>query len=224
VRTSGNVVRYFGMDGVGSVSVLTEGSKPLVYFHYEPWGRALVRVMSGAEIPTDTVRPRWKGAFFEPVAGGLYYMRNRWYDLATGRFLSEDPIGLLASLNFYEFGAGEPINARDPRGQDVVTVEDECRQSPPGPMEVTVACPQTGVDPYRGVHLTGDAARAYYDAMTRGGISQAGVAGDRQSLPLADGKVRAPRGGRRWDGHRNTTSTDVCYGEREQVPSHLRES
>lgn len=45
-------------------------------------------------------------------------MRARWYDPATGRFLSEDPIGLAGGINKYAFGGGDPINAHDPRGLD----------------------------------------------------------------------------------------------------------
>lgn len=46
----------------------------------------------------------------------LYYMRNRWYEPRTGRFLSEDPIGLEGGINLYAFGAADPINRRDASG------------------------------------------------------------------------------------------------------------
>jgi len=46
----------------------------------------------------------------------LYYMRNRWYEPGTGRFLSEDPIGLQGGINPVSFGASDPINGRDPNG------------------------------------------------------------------------------------------------------------
>jgi RHS repeat-associated protein len=46
----------------------------------------------------------------------LYYMRNRWYEPRTGRFLSEDPIGLAGGINPYVFAGADPVNGWDPRG------------------------------------------------------------------------------------------------------------
>jgi len=47
---------------------------------------------------------------------GQMYMRNRYYDPATGRFTQEDPIGLAGGLNAYGFAAGDPVNYSDPFG------------------------------------------------------------------------------------------------------------
>jgi len=34
---------------------------------------------------------------------GLYYYRARYYDTETGRFISEDPLGFGAGINFYAY-------------------------------------------------------------------------------------------------------------------------
>jgi RHS repeat-associated protein len=47
---------------------------------------------------------------------GQMYMRNRYYDPATGRFTQEDPSGLAGGLNAYGFAAGDPVNYSDPFG------------------------------------------------------------------------------------------------------------
>lgn len=47
---------------------------------------------------------------------GLYYMRARYYDPETGRFLSEDPIGIAGGLNLYAYSGNDPVNNRDPSG------------------------------------------------------------------------------------------------------------
>jgi RHS repeat-associated protein len=47
---------------------------------------------------------------------GQMYMRNRYYDPATGRFTQEDPIGLAGGVNAYGFAAGDPVNFSDPFG------------------------------------------------------------------------------------------------------------
>jgi RHS repeat-associated protein len=47
---------------------------------------------------------------------GLYYYRARYYDPSTGRFISEDPLGFEAGINFYAYVDNNPINANDPTG------------------------------------------------------------------------------------------------------------
>jgi hypothetical protein len=46
----------------------------------------------------------------------LYYMRNRWYEPRTGRFLSEDPIGLAGGINPYVYANADPVSRSDPWG------------------------------------------------------------------------------------------------------------
>ncbi|MDP1614713.1 MAG: RHS repeat-associated core domain-containing protein, partial [Methylococcales bacterium] len=47
---------------------------------------------------------------------GLYYYRARYYDTDTGRFISEDPLGFGAGINFYAYVGNNPVNANDPSG------------------------------------------------------------------------------------------------------------
>src|SRR3954469_10809276 len=53
---------------------------------------------------------------------GQMYMRNRYYDPASGRFTQEDPIGLAGGLNAYGFAAGDPVSFDDPYGLKTDTV------------------------------------------------------------------------------------------------------
>jgi hypothetical protein len=43
-------------------------------------------------------------------------MRNRWYDPQTGRFLSQDPIGLAGGVNLYAYAGNNPASYSDPFG------------------------------------------------------------------------------------------------------------
>jgi RHS repeat-associated protein len=61
-------------------------------------------------------RARWKGALSLGPEVDLYYMRNRWYEPHTGRFLSEDPIGINGGMNTLVYGGNDPINKGDPTG------------------------------------------------------------------------------------------------------------
>jgi len=47
---------------------------------------------------------------------GQMYMRNRYYDPASGRFTQEDPIGLAGGMNAYGFAGGDPVSDDDPFG------------------------------------------------------------------------------------------------------------
>jgi RHS repeat-associated protein len=47
---------------------------------------------------------------------GLYYNRARNYSSETGRFLSQDKIGIAAGLNFYSYAGNSPVNTSDPSG------------------------------------------------------------------------------------------------------------
>jgi RHS repeat-associated protein len=50
------------------------------------------------------------------TSSGLPYLRNRYFDAATGRFTQPDPIGLVGGINLYGFTNGDPVNFSDPFG------------------------------------------------------------------------------------------------------------
>src|SRR5690606_32860051 len=54
---------------------------------------------------------------------GLYWMRARFYDPETGRFLTEDPIGIAGGMNLYAFSLNDPVNGWDSTG---MTPENVC--------------------------------------------------------------------------------------------------
>ena len=47
------------------------------------------------------------------------YNYRRDYDPQVGRYAESDPIGLIAGINTYIYGNGDPISAKDPLGTDV---------------------------------------------------------------------------------------------------------
>jgi RHS repeat-associated protein len=67
---------------------------------------------------TQATTKNWMGSLLEGQrdAGGLMYMRNRYYDPKTGQFTQTDPIGLAGGLNTYGFAAGDPVSYADPYG------------------------------------------------------------------------------------------------------------
>lgn len=57
---------------------------------------------------------RYCGEYFD-VETGLLYLRARYYDAASGRFISEDPIR--HGLNWYAYCNGNPLMFIDPSGE-----------------------------------------------------------------------------------------------------------
>ena len=100
---------YFAhRDGLGNVIALTDRDEDLVkeYSSYGLWGgpTSAISLASCGEYGCN--RAMYKGALLAGEEAAIYHMRNRWFEPHTGRFLSEDPIGLMA-------GATTPIAATD---------------------------------------------------------------------------------------------------------------
>ena len=57
---------------------------------------------------------RFQGQWHDEESG-LYYNRHRYYDPQQGRYISQDPIGLLGGMNFYNYTKSPTTNI-DPMG------------------------------------------------------------------------------------------------------------
>jgi RHS repeat-associated protein len=70
------------------------------------------------EDPNPTTGHAWFGTLItgNTDGSGQTYLRNRYYDPATGRFTQEDPIGLAGGMNAYGFASGDRVNFGDPFG------------------------------------------------------------------------------------------------------------
>lgn len=80
---------------------------------------------SSALSPAPTSSPvKYGFAGRELEESGLYYNRARQYSPATGRFLSQDPIGLDSDdANFYRYASNAPTIATDPNGTSITFAE-----------------------------------------------------------------------------------------------------
>ena len=83
-------------------------------YEYDAFGNAL---QTSGSTPNNYL---YRGEQFDPDLG-LYYLRARYYNPATGRFLSRDPIDHSITdpnqLHKYLYANGDPVNAIDPSGQ-----------------------------------------------------------------------------------------------------------
>ncbi len=109
----GSNVYSYHYNAVGSTVAITDNSQSIVNaYSYGPYGRIL------NEMETITQPFKYVGQYgvmFEPGVE-FYYMRARYYDPTTGRFISEDPIGMEGGLNLYAYASGNPVLFSDPSG------------------------------------------------------------------------------------------------------------
>jgi RHS repeat-associated protein len=118
--TTGGQSYFFQHDGVGSVVGLTTSSGTRSSSHrYEPYGAE--RPSTGG-LPIPVVSPtnpmRFTGELFDPETG-LYHLRAREYDPATGRFLSRDPLPQPPTepgVSSYAYVSDRPTVMVDPSG------------------------------------------------------------------------------------------------------------
>ena len=116
---SGNQSYFLG-NGLGSTEALVDGSGNVIAtYKYDVYGA--VRSSSGS----GSTEYRFTGQQ-DDADIGYTYLRARYYDQATGRFLSKDPwrgrVSLPATQHHYAYSANDPVNWRDPRGLDYVDV------------------------------------------------------------------------------------------------------
>lgn len=87
-----------------------------------------------AEPPSGPRDPTAGDADYEPAnhPGRNNYHRARYYDPTLGRWLSEDPIGLLGGdASFYAYVLNDPINAMDPSGFQSMPNQSDSAVYPP---------------------------------------------------------------------------------------------
>jgi RHS repeat-associated protein len=115
IRTDATGTSNYLTDAVGSTIALTDtaGNKRTQY-SYEPYGNVNV---SG---PYTTNSFTYTGR--ESDGLGIYYYRARYYNPSTGRFLSQDPIGIgSGTMNLYGYAGNSPTSFRDPSGKCLPT-------------------------------------------------------------------------------------------------------
>jgi RHS repeat-associated protein len=71
---------------------------------------------AGTSAGAMTTGTGFAGGVSPSAEGGYTYFRNRWYDPTTGRFLTQDPIGLAGGVNLYAYAEDSPVSFSDPWG------------------------------------------------------------------------------------------------------------
>ena len=94
-----------------TIAITDENENVVNRYNYTPFGEI---IGSQETIPNDF---KYAGRFGVMDDGnGLLYMRNRYYDVKLGRFITKDPIGFNGGNNLYRYVSNNPINRIDPLG------------------------------------------------------------------------------------------------------------
>jgi RHS repeat-associated protein len=110
---------FYGYDGGGNVRQLTSSAGAVTdTYEYDAFGNSFTKQ---GTTPNNYL---YRGEQYDSDLG-LYYLRARYYNPATGRFLSRDPengrANDPASLHKYLYAGGNPVNLIDPSGRDIAT-------------------------------------------------------------------------------------------------------
>ena len=115
---------FYGYDGGGSVRQLINSAGAVTdEYEYDAYGNSFTKQ---GTTPNNYL---YRGEQFDSDLG-LYYLRARYYNPQTGRFLSRDPEDQQPfdldgypinpiSLHKYLYAGGDPVNAKDPTGRDL---------------------------------------------------------------------------------------------------------
>ncbi|TFH14968.1 MAG: RHS repeat-associated core domain-containing protein, partial [Lentisphaerales bacterium] len=119
VYTGATVKSYFALtDHLRSVHALVDETGAIVeQYKLDAWGRTTVYDGNGVPLTKSAIGNRyaWQGREISWVTG-LYYFRFRTWDPISGRFLSNDPIGISGGLNQYILAGNCVTMFRDPFG------------------------------------------------------------------------------------------------------------
>jgi len=101
--------------GTTLAAVKFDGTQELTVPVYSknPWGMTDLFSLTAGQVNVET---GFTGASQPNQTGGFVYLRNRWYDPKTGRFLTQDPIGLAGGVNLYSYAGNGPVSFSDPFG------------------------------------------------------------------------------------------------------------
>jgi len=136
VEAADNSRRDYHYDEMGNTLFLTDSAGAVIAsYAYSPYGKLL-----GSTGSVDNPFT-WQGQFGVMKEGdsGLYYMRARYYDSVSARFISRDPVKSIGprSINPYQYAAGNPMINIDPLGLRDYPLWSPVRRFPqplPGPV------------------------------------------------------------------------------------------
>ncbi|WP_337261485.1 MULTISPECIES: RHS repeat-associated core domain-containing protein [unclassified Serratia (in: enterobacteria)] len=104
------VFGYYHHDHLDTPIQITDKSGNILWAaRYHAFGKATITTSS------ITSNLRFPGQYHDDETG-MHYNWNRYYDPSTGRYVTQDPIGLRGGINIYAYVGGSSVNRIDPLG------------------------------------------------------------------------------------------------------------
>ena len=133
-KEAGSVKGQYAYNGLGQRAVKIAGGKTTLFIDDKDGNLIAEADETGKKIQTEyvyldgqklakfAVNPgednlRFPGQYYDAETG-LHYNWHRYYDPATGRYLTPDPIGLAGGINLYSYAKSNPLRWVDPLGLD----------------------------------------------------------------------------------------------------------
>lgn len=113
------VTSFFIYDGEGNIRMLTDENGTVTdTYDYDAWGNVINRT---GNTPNTRL---YRAEEWDPDLS-MYYLRNRYYQSATGRFWTQDSYEGFKqrpqSLHKYTYANNNPVNMHDPSGRFAIT-------------------------------------------------------------------------------------------------------
>ena len=111
-RTTADGAAFYGYDGNGNVTLLTDASgADVAHYRYDAWGNTLEAV--GPRAGENPYRFSTKEVH---AASGLIDFGYRFYSPSMGRWINRDPLGEAGGVNLYAMVGNSPVNGVDEYG------------------------------------------------------------------------------------------------------------
>jgi RHS repeat-associated protein len=110
--SAGGSLDYYHVDATSHTGTVSDSWGAVTHsIRYSPFGG--VTTSPEMDLPAALFAGD-HGVLFDPT--GLHFMRNRYHDPVTGRFVTEDPIGIRGGINLHRYAENDPVNGADPDG------------------------------------------------------------------------------------------------------------
>jgi RHS repeat-associated protein len=108
---------FVHQDGLGSTTAITDNTGAVVErYRYSSFGQLSVLAPDSSLLSSAPKVPEtYTGREWDSDAG-IYFYRARFYSPVMGRFLSQDPLGYAAGINYYSYVGNDPLLLTDPMG------------------------------------------------------------------------------------------------------------